>query len=216
VSSLIFEDAAVTGQDIAKTVAGQAITKYVETAGLLGFLYRREGHGMTETGYGHRGWDYCDGQLTCKSCLAGDPCRSTKVREDEYRENMSWALGILFHRHFRDNRKWERDPSHPAGERLVRDDYADDRYTFFGIPYQWHGQRDGSYKHNSVWGLLFDQTVNVTEETETFGFLGFFYRYNKYSMVFFVLQQLEKDSMNLEIWASSNWYICTKPPCFST
>ncbi len=171
VSSLIMEDSNVTGQKI---------TKYVETAGLLGFLYRRGGYGTTETGYGHRSWHYYKGELQCKNCLAGDPCRLTKVREDEYRETMGWALGILFHRNFRDNRTWERDPSHPAGERLVRDDYADDRYTFFGIPYQWHGQRDGSYKHNSVWGLLFDQTVNVTEETETFGFLGFFYRYNKY------------------------------------
>ncbi|MDO5462931.1 MAG: hypothetical protein Q4F99_05545 [bacterium] len=149
-----------------------------------GLLFDFESSSFVDHGYHHN--CYCEWTPEMPICHPeaeegeSQSCMSLLRRDENYSANDDILLGILYHRVFDDSRVWSRASITATDEALVKDVYSDDRYTFFGIPYQWHGARDGSYKHNSLWGLLFDQTVNVTNATETFGILGFLYRYNQY------------------------------------
>jgi hypothetical protein len=143
-------------------------------------LYRRTYDEDKDLTYYHDAISYKDDECSVCKVETNEPCYHMRSRRERTRIEDRLVLGILYYREFEDNRVWSRENVDTEQATLSHDHYSDDRYVLFGIPYQWHGQRDGSYKHNALWGLLFDQTVNVTNDTETFGFLGFFYRYNKY------------------------------------
>lgn len=153
---------------------------YATTSSMWSLLYRRTYDEDKDLTYYHNVISHEDDEcLVCK-VETNEPCYHMRSRRERTRIEDRLVLGILYYREFEDNRVWSRETVDTEQEMLSYDHYSDDRYVLFGIPYQWHGQRDGSYKHTALWGLLFDQTVNVADETETFGILGFLYRSNKY------------------------------------
>ena len=50
-----------------------------------------------------------------------------------------------------------------------------------GIPYASERSRNGTIKRKGLFGLLFDQRLSPTDNTETFGILGFLYRSNRHA-----------------------------------
>lgn len=157
---------------------GTTRTKF--TASFLGLLQFKREIAEREQGYGHL-YDYrFKDKHRCRYCSDKQPCARLNYRKERDETGNNIGLGLLYHRSVEAERRWERHSGKPEGEHLIDESYTDDRYVGLGIPYQWHGQRDGSYQQTAAFGLLFDQTVNVTDETESFGLLGFLYRYNKY------------------------------------
>jgi hypothetical protein len=61
------------------------------------------------------------------------------------------------------------------------DIYEDKFSVLLGIPYLSERERNGSVKRLSLFGILFDQRIAPSENTSTFGILGYLYRWNRHA-----------------------------------
>lgn len=91
-------------------------------------------------------------------------------------------LGLLYNHRRTDERlwKWPIDSAQP--ETPKSDRFSEELSVLTPIVYCYEGQnRYGSFSSRSLFGLLYDRTLNVKNNTETWGYLGYLYRYSRYA-----------------------------------
>lgn len=91
-------------------------------------------------------------------------------------------LGLLYNHRRTDERlwKWPIDSAQP--ETPWRNRFDEELTVLTPLVYWYEGQdRDGSFGSRSLFGLLYDRTLNVKNNTETWGYLGYLYRYSRYA-----------------------------------
>ena len=110
-------------------------------------------------------------------------CRTPNVMERRRQDNAETTLlcGLLYSHKRKDTQKWRWDGAFRQPEQALEETFRDDTYVLTPLVYIAERQRDGSFGRRLVLGLLFDQTHKTANDTETFGILGYLYRFNHYA-----------------------------------
>lgn len=110
-------------------------------------------------------------------------CRTPNVMERRRQDNAETTLlcGLLYSHKREDTQKWRWDGAFRQPEQPLEETFRDDTYVLTPLVYIAERQRDGSFGRRLILGLLFDQTHKTANDTETFGILGYLYRFNHYA-----------------------------------
>ncbi len=91
-------------------------------------------------------------------------------------------FGLLYTHERTDERDWQWPVDSAQPETPWRDRFDEELTVLTPLVYWYEGQdRDGSFGSRSLFGLLYDRTYKAENDTETRGFLGYLYRYNRYA-----------------------------------
>ena len=143
---------------------------------LCSLLYNEERYRQRE--------QFCDMDACCEhhddpTC---DCCLRALDKEHVERHEVEVLWGLLANYTYDDVQHYEREVRSPEAPAQCKMDYFNDRFTvLLGIPYSSTGERDGTRTRKGLLGLLFDQRVVPAEGTETFGILGYLYRFNRHA-----------------------------------
>ncbi len=162
--------------------ADDTLSTYADTELLWGLLYdydRDTYHLRTASCWRAEHAKKCTKQ-DCYATHHDVNCRET-TRSFHLEHDL--LLGILWNHTIRDRQEWHthKDVEHPELTQPTEEHYYNEARALFGLTYVCKTQRDGSYVAKSLWGLLYDHTEKMADNTETLGILGYLYRYNRYA-----------------------------------
>jgi hypothetical protein len=143
---------------------------------LCSLLYNEEGYRQRE--------QFCDRDACCahRDDSTCNCCSRALRREDVERHEFGVLLGLLANYTYDDVRCYEREVHSPeAPEQCCMESFIDRFTVLLGIPYSSTGERNGTRTRKGLFGLLFDQRIVPAERTETFGILGYLYRFNRHA-----------------------------------
>ncbi|HIV08675.1 MAG TPA: hypothetical protein IAC79_00980, partial [Candidatus Spyradenecus faecavium] len=107
---------------------------------------------------------------------------SKRFRKVTDNVDTDFLFGLLYNHERTDERRWQWPVDSAQPETPWRDRFDEELTVLTPLVYWYEGQdRDGSFGSRSLFGLLYDRTLNVKNNTETWGYLGYLYRYNRYA-----------------------------------
>ena len=116
--------------------------------------------------------------ITRENCA--DPSKRTHKIVDNV--DTRALFGLLYTHERTDERDWQWPVDSAQPETPWRDRFDEELTVLTPLVYWYEGQdRDGSFGSRSLFGLLYDRTYKAENDTETRGFLGYLYRYNRYA-----------------------------------
>lgn len=155
---------------------GGSYTKRFDRDFLCSLLYHEEM-------YCHQN-QYCDNEV-CRETLTESgkiKCWHVTEKTATKTHDIRVLLGLLANYSLDDTLRYERTLEAPDAPETCISNRFKERFTvLLGIPYASERSRDGTVKRKGLLGLLFDQRHSPTDNTETFGILGFLYRSNRHA-----------------------------------